>query len=248
MTKQQFLDGFYVQYDEVSDLSAPGYTPQELSIIVSKVQEDLAVAKYGPKSNKLQEGFEETEKRVQDLGELVQYKNYISPFNPGFFDNSIEIVLPNTLITSGPTDFSDVYWFTIFEDVKSDVLDCTIADNTTQFVKPDISDIAHGALKVDLRDPFRKPYIKANKGKVLRVRTEGRKHLLITDGQFNITEYSLGYVKKPLPIDLTTALTAQVSQLSDPFHRELLDATVNYCLRITDQTQKYTIDESKPKE
>lgn len=247
MTKQQFLDGFYLQYDEVADLSAPGYTPQELSIIASKVQEDLAVTKYQPKSNKLQEGFEETEKRIQDLGELVKYKSYTT-FIAGFFDNSVEIVLPNTLITVGPTDFSDVYWFTIFEDVKSNVLDCTIPDNTTQYVRPEISDIPHGALTVDLRDPFRKPYIKANKGKVLRLRTEGRKHLLITDGTFNITEYRVGYVKKPQPIDLTATLTTQVSQLSDPFHRELLDATVNYCLRITDQAQKFNIDSSIPKE
>ena len=247
MTKQEFLDGFYVQSDEVGDLSSPGYTPAELSIIVSKIQEDLAVTKYSPKSNRLQEGFEETEKRIQDLGELVKYKSYTT-FTTGFFDNSVEIVLPNTLITVGPTDFSDVYWFTIFEEVRSNILDCTIPDNTTRYVKPEISDVAHGSLVVALRDPFRKPYIKANKGKVLRVRTEGRKHLLITDGSFNVTEYMLGYVKKPQPIDLTTTLTTQVSELSDPFHRELLDATINYCFRITDQAQKFQIDTTIPKE
>lgn len=247
MTKQEFLNGFYVQADEIGDLSTPGYTPLELSIIASKVQEDLSVAKYNPKGNKLQEGFEETEKRIQDLGELVTYKTY-STFAPGFFDNSVEVVLPNTLITSGPTDFSDVYWFTILEEVRSNVLDCTIADNTTVYVKPKISDVTHGALVQCLEDPFRQPYIKANKGKVLRVRTEGRKHLLITDGTFAVTQYRLGYVRKPQPIDLTTALTAQVSELSDPFHRELLDATINYCYRITDQTQKFSVDSSIPKE
>jgi len=247
MTKQEFLDGFYVQADEVGDLSAPGYTPTELSIIVSKIQEDLAVTKYSPKSNRLQEGFEETEKRIQDLGELVKYKTYTT-FPSGFLENSVEVVLPNTLITSGPTDFSDVYWFTILEQVKSNILDCTIADNTTVYVKPKISDVTHGQLVQALIDPFRRPYIKADKGKVLRLRAEGRKHLLITDGSFNVTEYLLGYVKKPQPIDLTTALSAQVSELSDPFHRELLDATINYCFRITDQTQKFQIDTSIPKE
>ena len=46
MTKQEFLDGFFIQYDEITDLSAPGFTPLELSKIVSKVQEDLTVLKY----------------------------------------------------------------------------------------------------------------------------------------------------------------------------------------------------------
>lgn len=247
MTKQEFLDGFYIQYNEVSDLSGEGFTPAELSLIVSKVQEDLAVTKYSPRSNRMLDGFEETEKRIQDLGELVKYKNFTT-FATGFLDNSVEITLPNTLITSGSTDFSDVYWFTIFEDTKSNVLDCTIPGNTAIYVKPRISDVIHAELKVAIKDPFRRPYIKGNNGKVLRVRAEGRKHLLITDGTFNVTEYRIGYVKKPSPINLTTALTSQVSELADPVHRELLDATVNYCLRLTDQTQKYQLDTTVPKE
>lgn len=247
MTKQEFLDGFYILFDEVADLSAPGFTPVQLSLLASKVQEDLAVTKYNPKSNKLQEGFEETEKRIQDLGELVRYKSY-NTFTAGFFDNSVEILLPNTLVTVGPTDFSDVYWFTIFEDTKSNILDCTIPSNTTQYVKPKIADVSHGELKVALKDPFRKPYVKANEGKVLRIRSEGRKHLLLTDGAFNITEYRLGYVKKPQPIDLTTNLTGSVSELSDQMHRELLEATVVYCLKLTQQNQQASFEMSIPKE
>ena len=247
MTKQSFLDQFYILADEVGDLSAPGITPAELSIIASKAQEDLAVTKYSPKSNKLQEGFEETEKRIQDLGELVAYKTY-STFTPSFFTNSVEIVLPNTLITSGPTNFTDVYWFTIYEDTKCNVLDCTIANNTTVYVEPKINDVTHGELKVAVKDPFRKPYIKGNDGKVLRVRAEGRKHILITDGTFTITEYKIGYVKKPLPIDLTTTLTDQVSQLADPVHKELLSATVAEYFKITQQTQSLQIDTITPRE
>ncbi len=247
MTKQNFLDSYYLQFDEFYDLSTPGFTPAELSNIVSKVQEDLIVTKYNPKSNRLQEGFEETEKRIEDLGELVKYKTY-NTFTASFFDNSVEVILPNTLITSGPTNFSDVYWFTIFEDTKTDRLDCTIVNNTTIYVKPKISDITHGELKISLQDPFRKPYVKANEGKILRVRAQGRKHILITDGTFNISEYKIGYVRKPVPIDLTTNLTNQVSELSDQTHRELLDMTISYCLKLTDQGQKLNVDLSLPKE
>jgi hypothetical protein len=247
MTNQQFLDNFYVLYDEVSDLSAPGYTPLELSKIASEVQEDLIITNYGPKSNKLQEGFEETEKRIQDLGELVRYKSYTT-FSPAFFSNSTYVELPNTLITVGPTDYSDVYWFTIYENAVSNQLDCTIPSNTTRYVEPKVVDVTHGELKVAVKDPFRKPYILANDGKVLRLRSEGRKHILITDGTFTVTRYDVGYIRKPLPIDLVTNLTAEVSELSDHKQRELLRKTVERCLGITDQVQKLNVDLQLPKE
>lgn len=247
MTKQSFLDQFYVEYDSVSDLSAPGYTPTELSVIVSKVQEDLIINSYSPNSNRLGEGFEETEKRIQDLGELVRYKSY-TVFTTGFFTNSTEVTLPNTLLTVGPTDFSDVYWFTIYEGCTSSVLDCTIASNTTVYVKPEIDDTTHAALPVVLKDPFRKPYIKGNTGRVLRLRHEGRKHTLVTDGTFSVTRYDVGYIMKPTPIDLTTGLTNSVSQLSDHKHRELLDGVVNYCMKIVNDKEKLSIDTQTIKE
>lgn len=247
MTKQEFLDNFYLQYDEISDLAAPGFTPLELSNIASKVQEDLVTTKYNPKSNRLQEGFEETEKRTQDLGELVRYKSFTT-FTPGFFDNSVQVVLPNTLVTVGPTDFSDVYWYTIYEDVTSNILDCTIPSNTTKYVKPRVVDTTNGELGVVVRDPHRKPYIQGNTGKVLRLRNEGRKHILITDGSFNITSYNVGYVRKPIPIDLTTGLNNQVSELADSVHRELLEMVISFCLKSTQQLQQFSVEQSIPKE
>lgn len=247
MTGQEFLDGFYIEYDSVSDLSAPGYTPLELQLIASKVQEDLVINTYNNKSNRLQQGFEETEKRTQDLGELVRYKAFTT-FTTGFFTNSVEAVLPNTLITNGPTDFSDVYWFTIYEGCVSDVIDCSIAGNTTSYVEPTIDDIAHGTLSIVLKDPFNKPYVRNNNGRVLRLRHEGRKHTLVTDGTFNITRYNVGYIRKPTPIDLVTNLSAQVSELSDNKHRELLDMVVNYCMKIVGDKEALSIDTQTIKE
>lgn len=246
MTRQNFLDQFYIQYDQVSDLAAPGYTPLELSYVASKVQEDLVLASYSPKSNRFGQGFEETEKRTEDLGELVRYKNYTT-FTSSFFTNSVEIILPNTLI-SNPTDFSDVYWFTIYEGSVVNILDCTIANNTTVFVKPRIEEVSHAELPIVLKDPFRKPYVKANDGKILRLRNEGRKHVLLTDGTFNITSYNIGYIRKPIPIDLTTSLLSQVSELSDSRHREILDGTVSYCMKISGQKDELMLDLQMPKE
>lgn len=247
MTKQSFLDLFYIGYDEIMDFSSPGITPLELSKIASKAQEELIMTTYDFKSNRLQEGFEESEKRIQDLGELVRYKNYNS-FTAGFLKNSVYITLPNTLIANS-TDFSDVHWLTIYEDSIINKLDCSIANNTTEFLRAKVEEsVTHGQLANALKDPFRKPYFKNNDAKIIRLRSEGRKYLLITDGKFSITQYTLGYIRKPIPIDLTTNLTNQVSELSETKHRELLDATINMCLKITKQVEQLGVESQIPKE
>jgi hypothetical protein len=247
MTVQSFLDSFYILYDQVSDLASPGYTPQEISLIASKVQEDLILSCYGDESNRLKKGFEETEKRTEDLGELVRYKNYTA-FTAGFLTNSVYVTLPNTLITNTSTDFSDVYWFTIYEGAVSNVLDCTIASNTTVYVNPEIIETSHIRIANSLKDPFSKPYIKGNNGKVLRTRSEGRKHNLITDGTFTITSYNLGYIRKPLPIDLVTSLTSEFSEVSDELQRQILDLTVSYCFKVAGNKEDFMLDAQIPKE
>ena len=114
MTNQEFLTGFLMLYDKVSTLQLPNWEPSEISIFASQEQELLVKSYYNSQSNRLKEGFEETEKRIQDLGELV--KNTIltpAAYNPLLnMDNGVFVTLPNTLITSGPTDYSDVFWFT----------------------------------------------------------------------------------------------------------------------------------------
>ena len=62
-----------------------------LLTFLNLTKESLVITNLNPKSNKIQEGFEETEKRIQDLGELVRYKNYTS-FTPAFFENSVEVL------------------------------------------------------------------------------------------------------------------------------------------------------------
>lgn len=240
MTKQQFLDQFYFQYDEGNTFGAPFINLTELGMMKSKVEEDLIILKYGPKSNRLNEGFEETEKRIQDLGELVNYTTFTT-FGTGFFDNSYTITTPNTLITSGPTNYSDVFWIPIYESVITNTLTC----DTTQYIKARVVEAKHASLDMLLEDPFNKPFLKGDKAKVLRLKSENRTFSLITDGTFSIREYKLGYIRKPTPTDFSVSLTSPVSELADHVHREILDETVKYALKIFREQQQYVV-ESQP--
>lgn len=240
MTKQEFLDQFALQYDEINSLGAPHLVPAQIGALLTKVTEDLIILKYGPKSNRLGEGFEETEKRIQDLGELVTYASFTT-LTPGFFDNSYDVVLPNTLLTNSSTDFSNVFWLPIYESVVTDQLKC----DGSGPVKARVEEAKHTPLDLLLQDPFNKPFLKNDEAKVLRLRSNSRVHTLITDGTFGIASYKLGYIKKPTPVNLTTSLTSQVSQLAEHIHRELVDETVKFALKIGREQQQFVV-ESQP--
>lgn len=241
MTKQQFLDQFALQYDEINSLGAPHLIPAQIAVLLSKVTEDLIILKYGPKSNRLGEGLEETEKRTQDLGELISYKTYTT-FTPGFFNNSFDVILPNTLITNNSSDYSDVFWLPIYEGVTTNTLKC---DPSKGYITARVEEAKHAPLDLLLRDPFSKPFVKNDEAKVLRLRSSARIHSLITDGTFTIQNYKIGYIKKPTPADLTTNLTSQVSQLAEHVHRELVDETVKFALKIGREQQQFIL-ESQP--
>lgn len=235
MTRQDFLTNFYLQYDKISTLGAPGYQPQEIALIATEAQETLIKTRYSAMSNSKQEGFEETEKRAQDLGNLV---TELTPFTPdpisvGNVKNGRFFTMPNTQLAN-PTDYSNVFWFPIYEECVTDRLDCSIPNNTTVYDINYIVRMQHQQWANEKYNPFQRP----SKDRVVRLNVDSRRVELVTDGTYNITTYNVRYIKKPQPIDLTNNLTQQVSQLADHMHRELLEETIRIAYKDTDQLNK----------
>lgn len=242
MTVQQFLEQFYVKFDEVSTLASSPYTPAELSLIATEAQELLVTSYYDNLSNPKKEGFEETEKRIQDLGELVKDAQ-LSPEVPSVdnMPNGRFFLLPNTLIAN-PTDYSDVFWFTVFEEAITNMKDtCTTSPTYNTFKRAAIKEINHNEFTALMRDPFNRP----NKDRVFRMRIAGRRQELITDGTYQVTKYHVRYIKKPQPIVLTGTSTNRVSELSDQVHRELLNKTLELALSNTGNWNRFMIESQK---
>jgi len=218
--------------DKLASLALPGYEPAEIAAMATEAQE-LLVVTYYTGNNSSRTSFEETEKRIEDLGELVKH-GILTPatYNPLLnMPNGVFVTLPNTLITSGPTDYSDVHWFTVYEEVLT---------NDKCNPRKYVVEINHNEYNMINSDPYNKP----NKNKVWRMRIEGRKHELITDGSYNISSYVYRYVKKPTPIDLTTNLNQSVSQLSDHMHRELVRKTVEIACKDVEAYQRMQAEQA----
>ena len=246
MTNQQFLDGFKLKYDRANNLSAPGIELNEISIFATEAMEQLILKKYNYKSNRNQEGFEETEKRIEDLAELVRRAELI-PLQPNQIGNLKHgqfVILPNTLLINS-TDYSNVYWLTLQEEAEINKLDCEIVNNTDPYnliyTRVEVKEIKHDQYSIIKTDPFNK----ANKDRILRLRTEGLKQELIGDGSYKITKYFITYLRKPKPINLEINLNSQVCELSDIIHREILDETVRLVLKDTENTQRLQVENTE---
>jgi len=233
MTVAEIEQLFDITYDRISSGAAPGYTQAEKSVLLNIAQENLIVQRY--RGVGTSEGFEQSEKRIQDLGNLVRYKTYTT-FLPGFLPNSYTVTLPNTLIDNGPTDFSDVFWFTIYETSTINVKNCSTGQDSRQLVR----EINHTELDTMLDDYWNRPLAERY---IFRNRYENRTHALITDGTYQPTSYTIGYVRKPLPIDLTAAPTTPAfPDISDEMQREVVQLAVQQAVKSTgdDRLTPYT--------
>jgi hypothetical protein len=227
MTGQQFLDYFYIQMDKVATNSLGSFEPDEIAILANEALEALVRERISPKNNRKQEGLEQGTKRVEDLAEIIKYSTISNITNSTIFPNAVNVQLPNTLLTNNSTDFSDVHWFTIYENAIINLDDCDrLTSDPLLYQRVQVVEKAHQDINFLLSDPFNKP----NTKRIIRVRSEGRNVTLLHGKNYNIITYIIGYIRKPRPIDFTD-VNLSVSELSDHMHMELVNKTVEMALK-----------------
>lgn len=72
MTTKEFSNQFDVLYNNIMSNQAPGLDEYEKSVFLTKAQDELVKAYFDPKSNKVFEGFDGSEKRQIDFSMLMK--------------------------------------------------------------------------------------------------------------------------------------------------------------------------------
>jgi len=264
MTASEFKYEFLVEYDRVANLSSPGYEDDEISLFLTKGQERLVKRHYNPKSNRLGEGVDSTEKRKKNLAELVTDSvNYLTGTSKISVSANQKGILPNGVFYDLPGDLM----FVLSETATVDVKDVNDNDSVIE-VKP----VTYDEYSVNIKNPFKKPC----KEEIWRLEfssalnivnssttlfgitiptistSQGAKrHELITDGTYNILDYKMRYVRKPNPIivsnlgNLSNPKTIEgfsgplECELDSSYHREIISEAVAIALE-TAQEKRYT--------
>lgn len=130
MTISEMHTAFKLELDKTSSLELPAYEPEEIDFWLNNAIRKFVKTRYSGVNLK-QESFEQSQKRIDDLRTLVRYKeNQMWNDTTGVY--SISTSRPNTYIfdlDDLTSNNSDVYWFTLSEEVEIGFL--SLEDDTT---------------------------------------------------------------------------------------------------------------------
>ena len=227
MTNSELKNEFLIHYNAIASNSAPGLDDYEISVFLTQAQLELVKNYYNPLGNKYKDGFENSEKRRNDLKELlVAYASIDKIVSTlGIVPESQFFEIPNNV-------------FVIVQELaKVSTNDCF----NGKYI--DIYPKTHDEFNTNIKNPFKRPdqdhvwrldYSKMSNSKVVE---------LISP--YNIVEYKVRYIRYPMPIVLTDLgaafpgeglsidnVTVETPcELSEEIHREILDRAVELALR-----------------
>ena len=207
MTAQEMHDAFKFGLDKFDSLNYPNFEPAEIDLLLNQGQDTFVKQRYGFTNTK-RTSFEETQKRTEDLKNVVLRYNTLTFVTPSNIN-------PDAVFATLPTD----HWLIVQELAEIIYTDCHGDIITEQvFVKP----IQHNDYSKLINNPFEKP----DQRTILRLMDQGLVELLSSPGVL-VGTYYLTYIKEPVRIDLATAVT---SELSPMVHQEIVNTSIQIAL------------------
>ena len=195
---------FKLSLDKIDSLNYPNLEPEEIDLILNQGYRTYIKQTYGFNNIKKQ-SFEETQKRTEDLKNVIKTANLVPiAYNSFNIDSNAQFVIL-------PTD----HWFIIQERVEVSYLDC---NNTLISSIIEVRPTQHMEFDKVIKDAFKKP----DENKVLRLMENGQVELVSSTG-ITITSYKLRYLKQPVILSLSLGVGFETS---DHTHQEIIDTCV----------------------
>jgi hypothetical protein len=240
MTANEMLDAIKVGYDAMYSLSAPGFENPSYSILLTKAQFIFVRKTLSPKNNRNQEGFEETEVRNQGLAALIKDGLDNIPSEQPAVSSTQTGALPTEVFWDLPSDFM----YAIMEGATTNIPDCSTTQTTYRRIP--VKPISHNEYYQNFYNPYRKPWTDGYDGLVWRITyspTGGvKRHGLVTDGSFQVTNYHLRYLKFP------TAITVNPENPTNQVNCELAASTHEAIVQIAIKLLAIAVREQMPVE
>ena len=185
MTAEQMHIQFKMGLDKSDTLSNPNFEPEEINVWLNKAQDRFIKTRYS--HDLKQETFEETQKRTDDLREVI-VEETLPP------SDTQEPVKPNGVLFNlpGVVDHRPYYWFAINEECQIRYRNCK---DGYVYERKRVKPIQHDDYNKVIDDPFNKP----TRGKIVRLMHDHYAEL-IGDGTYEIQTYILRYIKRPQEI------------------------------------------------
>ena len=232
MTISQMHQAFRFGMDKMDNLNYPNFLPEEIDLLLNQAQERFVKQRYGITNTK-RTSFEETQKRTEDLKELIRQVVLIPTANSGTVGVGTNITTNSVFVTL-PTD----EWFIIQERVIIHSDKCNtetisiyvpgyVNDNGQAFPETiatvtgkyaEVRPIQHLEFDKIVTDAFKGP----DYDKVLRLMYDGYVELVPSINS-TVTRYIMRYIKKPQSVSLTTPTNCELAEYT---HQEVVDCAI----------------------
>ena len=240
MTTQEFSDQFDVLYNNIMSNQAPGLDEYEKSVFLTKAQYEIIKNYFNPKSNKNQEGFDDSPKRQIDFSNLMAAKK-------------------QTTAVTTPTTYVKFDSRSVLYEMPSDIL---FALNETAIVTENLKTRLITIVPISFEEYARilsKPYKQPLKNQGWRLlntgmngTTQARISEIVVKAGATVSDYIIRYVRRPKPIILTTLTETNVSldgetnvtecELDRILHPEILQRAVELAKNAYGGDLKSTVD------
>ena len=224
MTISQMHTAFRLELDKVNSLQYPDFTSTEIDYWLNRAIREFVKTRYSGLNPK-REGFEQTQKRIDDLRTLV--REVAIPCT------NIGATKPNAFVLSGGFTNAlfgtDVYWLSLGEEVLLAIPGGTIRQGVTE--------VTADEYRFELDSPYSPYILHYGQAKPLRLFYNNTIEF-ISDGTYSITTAYVRYIKAP-----TTVVYSTVScTLPEHTHDEIVSLSVRLALENIEQPryQSYT--------
>lgn len=222
MTNQEFSNEFDILYNNIMSNQAPGLDEYEKSVFLTKAQDEIVKSYFNPKLNKVQEGFDNSERRQIDFSMIIKTVK------------ATKITNNSGLTRLYPNEGSELYQ--IPEKIMMFI-------NESLKVRRDNKDTSLIIIPLNYKEYNRlmtKPYKRPIKNQAWRLNIDSisdsnRPIVEIVAGYGDtIIDYTIRYVKRPQAIILTNLegvsidgeFTEQPCELDPILHHEILQRAV----------------------
>lgn len=189
--------------DKVGSLEYPGFEPEEIDLLLTTAQDRVVKQRYGA-LNAHQTGFEQTQKRTDDLRKLVTNAELLPTGSPNAKPNGTWFAIPTN------------YWFSVEEEIEWYDSDCE------EYKRIELVARRHDEYNKIIKNPFQKP----TKRKAIRMMI-GTNFEVITEATITPYKMYLRYIRKPQDISISLN---QDCELSDEIHAEIVNEAVNLAI------------------
>lgn len=171
--------------------------------------------------NSKAEGFEQSQKRIDDLRNLIKTKSYTEIESEGSV-YSVEL----------PEDYTILLGDTVGIQPSDDYIDnCWKMDEDGEYVvkKGDTIEATIETLDRQLSNSLSEHRLKYSIARPLRL-IQGNKINLYTDGNYKVSEYIITYLSKPAYLDSKNITNTEYTSLPEHTHMEIVKMAVQLYL------------------